>query len=228
MPTIVQTHLIIEPNWAEVTKKAKSLEHIMCRCDPLATTSPIVPGAGAVPSLYSHIEQSYDQDTSNIPKPFKNARGEGGKKSSKAKAKPQQQQQQQQQQPPPQPPEQEEQCEEVNNYYHNENYRGNSGGCQPYRGQQSGRRPYKGSQYRGWGQKTITEADIEVTMGNFTTLVETIITPIIMVVTEAHVDVAMEVIITDSIMHMMMAHRCNNMVCNVHSVEVLITLLNTV
>ena len=28
MPTIIQTHLIIEPNWEEVTKKAKNLEHI--------------------------------------------------------------------------------------------------------------------------------------------------------------------------------------------------------
>ena len=29
MPTIIQTHSIIEPNWAEVTKKAKNLEHII-------------------------------------------------------------------------------------------------------------------------------------------------------------------------------------------------------
>ena len=29
MPTIRQTHLIIEPNWAEVTKKVKNLEHII-------------------------------------------------------------------------------------------------------------------------------------------------------------------------------------------------------
>ena len=29
MPTIIQIHLIIEPNWDEVTKKAKNLEHIM-------------------------------------------------------------------------------------------------------------------------------------------------------------------------------------------------------
>ena len=29
MPTIIQTHLIIEPNWKEVTKKAKNLEHII-------------------------------------------------------------------------------------------------------------------------------------------------------------------------------------------------------
>ena len=37
MPTIIQTHLIIEPNWAEVTKKPKNLEHIIQRCDPSAT-----------------------------------------------------------------------------------------------------------------------------------------------------------------------------------------------
>ena len=29
MPIIIQTHLIIEPNWAVVTKKAKNLEHII-------------------------------------------------------------------------------------------------------------------------------------------------------------------------------------------------------
>ena len=29
MPTIIQTHLIIKPNWEEVTKKAKNLEHII-------------------------------------------------------------------------------------------------------------------------------------------------------------------------------------------------------
>ena len=28
MPTIIQTHLIIAPDWEEVTKKAKNLEHI--------------------------------------------------------------------------------------------------------------------------------------------------------------------------------------------------------
>ena len=29
MPTIIQMHLIIAPNWEEVTKKAKNLEHII-------------------------------------------------------------------------------------------------------------------------------------------------------------------------------------------------------
>ena len=83
-------------------------------------------------------------------------------------------------------------------------------------------------------------------MGNFTALVEIIITPIIVVITEAHVGAAMEVTITDltvtdetiieaitiintnNITHMMMPHRWNNMVHHVHSVEVLIILLNTV
>ena len=39
MPTIIQTHLIIEPNWAEVIKKAKHFEHIIQSCDPLAIIS---------------------------------------------------------------------------------------------------------------------------------------------------------------------------------------------
>ena len=29
MPTIIQTHLLIAPNWEEVSKKAKNLEHII-------------------------------------------------------------------------------------------------------------------------------------------------------------------------------------------------------
>ena len=67
MPTIIQTHLIFEPNWAEVMKKAKNLEHIIQRCDPPATALPIIQGAGAAPGLYSHIAQSQDQDSGNIP-----------------------------------------------------------------------------------------------------------------------------------------------------------------
>ena len=79
MPTIIQTHLIVEPNWAEVTKKAKNLEHIIKKCHPLASVSPIATGGGVVPSLYSHISQSQDQDSNSIPKPFKRTKGEGGK-----------------------------------------------------------------------------------------------------------------------------------------------------
>ena len=67
-------------NQAKVTKKAKNLEHIIRQCDPLATATPIVQGTGAVPSLYSHITQSQDQDSAGIPKPFKSPRGREGKK----------------------------------------------------------------------------------------------------------------------------------------------------
>ena len=40
MPTIIQTHLIIEPNWAGITKKAKYLEHIIWKCDPPTIAPP--------------------------------------------------------------------------------------------------------------------------------------------------------------------------------------------
>ena len=66
MPNIIQTHLIIETNWADVTKKAQNLEHIIQKCDPPAIAPLILQGAGAVPSLYSHIAQSQDQDSNNI------------------------------------------------------------------------------------------------------------------------------------------------------------------
>ena len=71
MATIIQTHLIIEPNWAVVTKKVKNLEHIIRLCDQLAIAPSITQGTGAVPSLYSPIAQSQDQDSASIPKPFK-------------------------------------------------------------------------------------------------------------------------------------------------------------
>ena len=161
MPTIIQTHLIIAPNWQEGTKKAKDLEHIIRRCEPPAIALPISQGTGAVPGLYSHIAQSQDQDSATIPKPFKSARGHRGKKS-KGKAKPQQQPQ-----PPPPPPEQEDQYEDANNYYHNENYRGNNRGCRPYRSQYSSRKPYRGSQQRGRGQQNNYRGQYQSNHGQF-------------------------------------------------------------
>ena len=50
----------------------------------------IAQGAGAGPSLYSHIAQSKDQDSTSLPKAFKSARGQGRKKG-KGKSKLQQQ-----------------------------------------------------------------------------------------------------------------------------------------
>ena len=91
-----------------VAKKAKNLEHIIQRCDPPAIAPPIITGGGAVPSLYSHIAQSQDQDSDRILKLFKSTKGKGGKKSGRGKSKPQQQPQ-----PPPPPPEEEEPYEEI-------------------------------------------------------------------------------------------------------------------
>ena len=242
MPTITQTHLIIKPNWADVTKKAKNLEHIIWKCDPPAIAPPSLQGAGAVPSLYSHIAQSQDQDSDNIPKPFKSTKGRGGKKSGKGKQK-----SQQQPQPSHPPPEEEEHHEETNNYYHNENHRDNNRGCRPYRGQQgSGRKPYRGSQQREEASKIIIRGNTKATMGNLTPPTEAITTINIMVVIEAEVEMAMVVIITEvaaageaviesititdttNITHMMMAYRWSNMAHHVHFAVVSITLLSIV
>ena len=40
MPTIIQMHLINEEDWPVKTKKAKELEHIIRKCDPLAAALP--------------------------------------------------------------------------------------------------------------------------------------------------------------------------------------------
>ena len=42
MPTIIQTHLITGENWAAVKKKAKELEHIICKCEPPVAAMPSV------------------------------------------------------------------------------------------------------------------------------------------------------------------------------------------
>ena len=163
MPTIIRIHLIIEPNWADVTKKAKNLEHIIRKCDPLAIAPPILQGAGAVLSLNSHITQSQDQDSDNIPKSFKSTKGRGGKKSGKGKWK-------SQQQPKPFPPSPvEEHYEETKNYYHNENYGGNN---RPQTIQGSTRwqqKPYRGSQQRGRGQQNNYRGQYQGNHGQFNT-----------------------------------------------------------
>ena len=91
MPTIIQTHLITEKDWAETTKKAKELQHIIRKCDPLAAALPTLAKGTAVPGLYSHIAHSNDKDEVEIPQLFKGARPEqpkprgGGKGKQKLK-----------------------------------------------------------------------------------------------------------------------------------------------
>ena len=74
MPTIIQMHLITEKDWAATTKKAKELEHIISKCNPLAAALPTLAKCTAVPSLYSHIAHSNDKDKAKIPQPFKGTR----------------------------------------------------------------------------------------------------------------------------------------------------------
>ena len=50
--TIIQMHLITEKTWAETTKKAKELEHIIRKCDPPAAALPTLAKGIAVPGLY--------------------------------------------------------------------------------------------------------------------------------------------------------------------------------
>ena len=73
-----------------VIKKVKNLKHIIQKCEALAIAPLSLQGVGAVPFLYSHIAQSQDQESDNIPKPFKSTKGRGGKKSGKGKQKSQQ------------------------------------------------------------------------------------------------------------------------------------------
>ena len=80
MPTIIQTHLTTCKTWAKTTKKAKELEHIIRKCDPLAAALPNLTKGTAVPSLYSHIAHSNDKEETDIPQPFKEARPKQPKK----------------------------------------------------------------------------------------------------------------------------------------------------
>ena len=92
MPTIIQTHLITEKTWQETTDKAKELEHIIRKCDPLTAALPNLAKDTAVPSLYSHIAHSDNKEETDIPQPFKGAcpkqpKPRGGGKDKTASAK---------------------------------------------------------------------------------------------------------------------------------------------
>ena len=145
MPSIIQMHLITEKDWPKTTKKAKELEHIIRKCDPLAAALPTLAKGTTVPGLYSHIAHSNDKDEAEIPQPFKGAhpkpRGRGKGKQPQQKLK-----------NPPQTQEDSYNCEDTNNYYHNENYRGQSRGCRPYKGQNTGC-SFRGQNFHGRGQR---------------------------------------------------------------------------
>ena len=71
MPTMIQTHLITCKDWATVKDTAKSLEHIIMKCDPPTPAMPMMATGATVPGLYSHIAHSVDKEEGEIPHPFR-------------------------------------------------------------------------------------------------------------------------------------------------------------
>ena len=111
MPMMIQTHLITCKDWDTVKDTAKSLEHIIMKCDPPTPAMPMMATGATVPGLYSHIAHSVDKEEGDIPQLFKGAKLKG-----KPKGKPQDQRQN-----PPKIQEVDEtyNYESPNNYYHN-------------------------------------------------------------------------------------------------------------
>ena len=93
MPTMIQTHLITCKDWDMVKDTAKSLEHIIMKCDPPTLAMPTMATGATVPGLYSHIAHSVDKEEGDIPQPFKGAKPKQTRGRGKPKGKPQDQRQ---------------------------------------------------------------------------------------------------------------------------------------
>ena len=116
MPTMIQTHLIMCKDWATVKDTAKSLEHIILKCDPPTPAMPMLATGATVLGLYSHIAHSVDKEEGEIPQLFKGTKPKQTRGRGKPKAKPQEQRQN-----PPKTQEADEtyMYENPHNYYHN-------------------------------------------------------------------------------------------------------------
>ena len=127
MPTMIQTHLITCKDWDTVKDTAKSLEHIIMKCDPPTPAMPMMATGATVPGLYSHIAHLVNKEEGDIPQPFKGAKPKQTRGRGKPKGKPQDQRQN-----PPKVQEVEEtyNYESPNNYYHNTSNQ--SQGHRPY------------------------------------------------------------------------------------------------
>ena len=66
MPTMIPTHLITCKDWATLKDTAKSLEHIILKCDPPTPAMPMMATGATVPGLYSHIAHSVDKEEGEI------------------------------------------------------------------------------------------------------------------------------------------------------------------
>ena len=119
MPMMIQTHLIICKDWADIKDKAKSLEHIIQKCYPPSPTMPLMATGATVPGLYLHIAHLVDKEEGEIPQLFKGAKPKQTRGRGKPNGKPQKQRQN-----PPRAQEADETYtyDSPNNYYHNDSY----------------------------------------------------------------------------------------------------------
>ena len=74
MPTMIQTHLITCKDWDTVKDTAKSLEHIIMKCDPPTLAMPMMATGATVLGLYSHKAHLVDKEEGDIPQLFKGAK----------------------------------------------------------------------------------------------------------------------------------------------------------
>ena len=86
IPMMIQTHLIICKDWADVKDKAKSLKHI--KCDPPTPAMPLMATGATVLGLYLHIAHLVDKEEGKIPQPFKGAKLKQTRGRGKPKGKP--------------------------------------------------------------------------------------------------------------------------------------------
>ena len=146
MPTMIQTHLIICKDWPVVKDKAKSLEHVIRKCDLPTTAMPLVTTGATVLGLYSNIIHSEE-----IPPPFKGAKLKQTRGRGKPKGKPQGHRQN-----PPKDQEADEAYTYDNpyNYSHNDKYTapGQNRGCRPFNGQ-GGNQQFRSFTQRSRGQR---------------------------------------------------------------------------
>ena len=89
MPMMIQTHLIMCKDWATVKDTAKSLEHIILKCDPPTPVMPMMATGATVLGFYSHIAHLVDKDEGEIPQLLKGAKPKQTRGRGKPKGKPQ-------------------------------------------------------------------------------------------------------------------------------------------
>ena len=134
MPTMIQTHLIICKDWADVKDTAKSLEHIIQKYDPPALAMPLTATGATVPGLYLHIAHLVEKEEGEIPPPFKGEKLKQTRGRGEPKGKPHDHRQN-----PPKAQEADEtyMYDSPNNYYHNDNCTtpNQNCGCRPFNGQ---------------------------------------------------------------------------------------------